>query len=327
MMHGAIISSAILAGLLCAAIMGHAIQRGGTCMVAAVEELVRDRRMTRLAAMGEAGLWVVLGLLLARAAGHLPVAPAAYPVGIGTVLGGALLGLGAFANGACVLGSIARLGSGKWAYCATPLGYFAGCLPLGLIPAAPPPAGAGSLVLAGSAILVLAAPLSLYALWRGRSALHAVRNGMVRAHVWAPHQATMVIGIAFVVMMLILGNWSYTQVLADAAHGMFAGQSVRLALFAALLAGAIHGGWTAGTLAPALPRARDLARCFAGGFLMGTGSMLVPGGNDGLVLLGLPLLLAYAWVAIAGMVATLLIAPMIAPMIAKQWPSTGQRQA
>eukprot|EP01037_Dinobryon_pediforme_P005644 gene5644-5705_t len=322
MMHGAIISGAILVGMLCAAVMGHAIQRGGTCMVAAVEEMVRDRRVTRLTAMGEAGLWVVLGLLLARAAGHLPVAPAAYPVGIGTVLGGALLGLGAFANGACVLGSIARLGSGKWAYCATPLGYFAGCLPLGFILAAPPPAGAGSPLPGGGVLVILAFPLTVYGLWRGRSALRAVRAGMVKAHVWAPHQATMVIGIAFVVMMLILGNWSYTQVLADAAHGMFAGQSVRLALFAALLAGAIHGGWTAGTLGPALPRARDLARCFAGGVLMGAGSMLAPGGNDGLVLLGLPLLLPYAWVAIASMVAALLIALLIAA----QWPATGQRQ-
>jgi toxin CptA len=44
-----------------------------------------------------------------------------------TILGGALLGLGAYVNSACVFGAVARLGSGEWAYLATPLGFYAGC--------------------------------------------------------------------------------------------------------------------------------------------------------------------------------------------------------
>ena len=34
---------------------------------------------------------------------------------------------------------------------------------------------------------------------------------------------------------------------------------------------------------------------------MGWGSLLIPGGNDGLILVGMPLLWPYAWVAFACM--------------------------
>ena len=46
---------------------------------------------------------------------------------------------------------------------------------------------------------------------------------------------------------------------------------------------------------------RGAATCFAGGALMGMGSLLIPGGNDNLILIGLPFLQLYAWVAIAAM--------------------------
>jgi toxin CptA len=35
--------------------------------------------------------------------------------------------------------------------------------------------------------------------------------------------------------------------------------------------------------------------------MMGLGGQLVPGGNDGLIMLGLPLLLPHAWVAVIAM--------------------------
>ena len=70
--------SPMLAGLgfalaaLCAGVMGFAIQRGGTCTVAAVEEIVDKHSARRLLALGEASLWVAGGLLLAQAMHMLP---------------------------------------------------------------------------------------------------------------------------------------------------------------------------------------------------------------------------------------------------------------
>ena len=59
-------SAAFLLAAICAALMGFAIQRGATCMVAAVNEIVHDRKPNRLLAMAETSLWVAGGLLTAR---------------------------------------------------------------------------------------------------------------------------------------------------------------------------------------------------------------------------------------------------------------------
>ena len=45
-----------LVAILSVGLMGFAIQRGGTCMVAAVDELLSQRRAHRLTAMLEASL-------------------------------------------------------------------------------------------------------------------------------------------------------------------------------------------------------------------------------------------------------------------------------
>ena len=47
------------------------------------------------------------------------------------------------------------------------------------------------------------------------------------------------------------------------------------------------------------PAAGAVLRCFAGGALMAVGGLLVPGSNDGLVLLGMPNFHLYAWAAFA----------------------------
>jgi uncharacterized membrane protein YedE/YeeE len=143
------VSLSFVAALLCAGVMGFAIQRGGTCTVAAIDEVIDKRRIRRLTAMAEASLWVAGGLVLASSLHALGMAPAGFAVSRWTVVGGALLGLGAFVNGACVFGAIARLGSGEWAYLATPLGFYAGCASVGTVftPPAPQHLGTASPVL------------------------------------------------------------------------------------------------------------------------------------------------------------------------------------
>src|SRR2546423_8054340 len=123
-----LLSLAVVVSVLCAGVMGYAIQRGATCTVAAVDEALTRGKANRLVAMGEASLWVAGGLAVASVAGALPAMPAAYAVSVWTFAGGALLGLGAWVNKACVFGAIARFGSGEWSYAATPVGFYLGCL-------------------------------------------------------------------------------------------------------------------------------------------------------------------------------------------------------
>jgi toxin CptA len=301
---------------VCAGLMGFAIQRGATCTVAAMDEIVRKRSASRLASMVEASLWVLGGLLMAQALNVLGTMPAGFAVTATTVLGGALLGLGAFVNGACVFGAIARLGSGEWAYLATPLGFYVGCLCEGIfrLPAQHAlPASAPVLQASAWLALVFAAAM----VWRiGRAWIDAragVRDAGVFAaaratfatQVWSPRGATIVIGITFVVLLVLTGAWAYTDVLAELSRGMAGNLSARVLLALALLMGAIAGGWTAGRFRGKSITAMQLAKCFAGGALMGLGSLLIPGGNDGLILVGMPLLWPYAWVAFAAMCLTI----------------------
>ena len=78
-----------------AATMGYAIQRGATCTVAAMDELVNKRRAHRFVALLEAALWVLGGLLLLRELHAMPPMPSGYALGLGTIAGAALLGVGA----------------------------------------------------------------------------------------------------------------------------------------------------------------------------------------------------------------------------------------
>ena len=297
-------SVAFLLAAICAALMGYAIQRGATCTVAAVAELVEQRSARRLAALAEAALWVAGGLAIAVLLGLIPALPRSFAVSGWTVAGGMLLGFGAYANGACVFGAIARLGSGDWAYVLTPLGFFAGAVSVGPLFGAAMPVPVA--VAAMHPPLWLVPPFALFAAWRIIGlALHG-RN--FTAKVWAPHEATILIGITFTIMFVSVGAWTYTDLLMKLAHGMGGQFGWQLGLLAALFGGAILGGWSAGRLSSRLPTMTGLARCFAGGLLMGWGSALIPGGNDGLILTGLPLLRPFAWLAILTMAATIAIA-------------------
>ena len=182
--------------------------------------------------------------------------PAGYAVGLGTTVGGALLlGIGAFVNRACVFGAIARLGSGEWSYVATPLGFYLGCVSLPLFYSMPTPEklAHGSPVLQASSVVAFAF-LALVTVRIVRAVLtgHGGATLPLRrlraaaaAHFWSPHAATIVIGITFVAMFLLVGAWAYTDVLAELARGMSSNLAGRILLLVALFGGAALGGWTA----------------------------------------------------------------------------------
>ena len=316
-------SLAFAVAALCAATMGFAIQRGATCTVAAVEEVIDGRGVRRLAALVEASVWVAVGLLVAHRLGWLAQLPQGYALGAWTIVGAVLLGLGAFTARACVFGAIARLGSGDWAYAATPLGFYLGCLSLPALFAPAParalasgtvlPGAPAALVWAGAGVLVWRTGTALALLWR-------------RGAAWSPHLATIVIGLTFLTMLVLAGAWAYTDVLAELARGMARGIGARLVLLACLLLGAIGGGWSAGRLRFTPPRAAMLARCLVGGALMGWGSLLIPGGNDGLVLVGMPMFWPYAWAAFATMCVSIGAAQVFGRRLERRSPRHATRR-
>lgn len=295
---------ALALAAVCAGLMGFAIQRGGTCLVAAVDEVVSKRRAHRLIALAEASLLVAAGMVIAQLLGVLPMAPRAFALTGWTVVGGMIMGLGAWVAGSCVFGAIARIGNGELAHLLVPLGFFLGCLSalrLGMT-RLPHTVPIHSPVLAQAALFAI--PLLLLVSWRLSRVIQAARRGQLAEHVWSPHVATGVIGVTFVILLLLVGAWNYTDYLSEAARHMARRGADRGFLLLALFGGAVIGGWTAGRIKPLKPSLGSIGRCIGGGFMLGFGGSLVPGANDGLILLGLPLLYPHAWLAFTSMLLT-----------------------
>jgi len=294
--------SIALAGiaLLCAALMGLAIQRGGLCMVAAVDQIASRRGAGRALGLLEAAVLVSLVTAAAMLAGADVRPVPDYRVEWVVLLGGMLLGIGATLNGACLMGTIARLGSGDWHYALTPAGFLAGSYAGARLMAAPgrlaPIERPGLLGLAAAGLLIL------LLFWRRVDRRRRSGAETVQAPDWLAGHATLVIGLLSGVLLLLAGAWAYSNVLIRIARGGGAG-GLDIALFAALFAGAIAGG--SGFSAHIRLRLCTALACFTGGALMGLGATLAPGGNDSLILFGLPLLRPYAWLAIAVMALTI----------------------
>jgi toxin CptA len=302
---------ALAIAAVCAGLMGFAIQRGGTCLVAAVDEVVSKRRAHRLIALAEAALLVAAGMVVAQLFGVLPMAPRAFALTQWTVLGGMVMGAGAYVAGSCVFGAIARIGNGELTYLLVPLGFFIGCvaaLELGMT-RLPHPVAARSPVLSQAALFAF--PLLLVAAWRLSRVLLAARRGQFAEHIWSPHVATGVIGVTFVILLLLVGAWNYTDYLAETARHMATRGADRGLLLLALFGGAVLGGMTAGKIKPVQPSLGAILRCLAGGIMLGLGGSLVPGANDGLLLLGLPLLYPHAWLAFTSMLLTIAAALIV----------------
>jgi toxin CptA len=270
--------------------MGLAIQKGATCMVIAISDLVLRRRAGRAWAILIAALWVATILGLAARLGFPSVPPLVRMPGWQTLAGGMLLGLGAHANRACVFGAVARAGNGERVYLLTPAGFFAGAL-AGFHLLLPPPAP-----LPAPQPFVLASPMIAPVLLVGLLLLLA-RTSSRR---WTPANATAVIGICFGLLFLVAGPWAYTDALSELAQaGAAAGLGERLLLLLVLFAGARAGGRTQ-PMATLGPRVSPW-RVIAGSAAMGTGSVMIPGSNDGLLLLGIPFLSVHAVAALGAM--------------------------
>ena len=303
----------LLCGVALVAIMGYAIQRGATCTVAAIDEILTTARASRMLALLEASLWVLGGVLIGNALDLMPPMPAGYAITMWTVLGATVLGLGAAVNGACVFGAVAQFGSGNWVYLATPVGFFLGSAVGQASTAQMLPQELAQSSWAFQTPPWLAFVAAVWMLWRLLKGLWHTRSGAqsgVRALVgrlWQPHAATQVIAVTFLFTLWLFGAWAYSDVLAEWARGEFTNTKLRSLLLVALWVGAVYGGRTAGRFRSQRADLKGVLRCLVGGALMGAGSALIPGGNDGLILTGMPLLWPHAWLSLAVMCLTIAI--------------------
>lgn len=275
--------------LLCviaAATMGFAAHRGGTCGVVAVRHWL-ERRDARLLIgfVAASGAATVLCLPLAWALGRGEALPGSAPLAPPLLLGAVLLGIGAVVNGACMIGSLWRLGNGEAHLLALPLGIVAGDWlgrALGWRVVLPPsrfahPDAGGLLLVAMGALL-----LGVATYWLRRQGPDARRLGVTMA----------VMGGAGSLLFILLPGWTWPDVVRDQAQAIAAGRppagSAELRAMLATLAGALASGWLTGHLHLKWRGWPAAVRSLLGGTLMMLGIGLIPGGNDALLLSAAP---------------------------------------
>lgn len=296
--------------LLFGAVLGLSAHRAGLCTVKAVAEVMTSRRAHLLWSFFKASLWTSGLLSLAALAGLVPTL-AARPLSLLPVLGGLVFGMGAGLNGACSFSTFARLAEGHGAMVFTPLGWGIGLAGITALAPIAHPAPADS-----TRPLWIVAALLPWMLWEARRIVRRLRAGgigQLGGAVWPLSLAVFTLAAANAGLLLLERPWSFTST-AICATGAGDGAPcthpgglwlVSLVAVAAMLASALGRGsfrWRRIRPGAAL-------RHLIAGTLMGLGAALIPGGNDGLILFGLPAFsphAAPAWIGIAlGILVTL----------------------
>ncbi|WP_076070928.1 YeeE/YedE thiosulfate transporter family protein [Sphingomonas montana] len=289
--------------------MGYSVNQGGTCAVATAYEILHHRRsrlfVGLLAASATAGLVAVPLVWFAGGSAML-----AGTVGVsGTMLAGAVIfGIGATLNDACLLGALGRLGEGELRLVLLPAGLAAGFLLAdgtgigrtqdirdSILSA---PGATGNAVLAAFAV-ILAATIA-----------HVSRGRIARPPgQWPFGLAMLVLGATGGTLYATAPAWTYADLVRRSLPlAMSLENDVAALTVTATIAGAVAAARRRKRWRPRGIAIPAVAKTVGGGFFMGLGAAVIPGGNDGLVLAALPALSVGGAVAYVVMLATIMAA-------------------
>jgi hypothetical protein len=289
-------------------VLGFAAQRAGMCTVNAVAELMTTGRAYLLASFFKAALWaaaiygIVTLLSSGMAHGFRVYAPPAL-----SIVGGLVFGAGAAINGGCSMSTLQRLADGDLWMGLTLGGMAAGFLLWSLIDASFMFAHATELPVAWAALGPWAIPaiaaVGALAIWEG-TRLWRTRprdRSLLRLSLSPAYRlstAALLIGACGGALYGLKGMWSYTNWLREAVEA-FHRHTMGPGAFQFLLFASLLGGMVLSSVLRRSFRLRHVPppvriRRFGGGLLMGFGAGAIPGGNDALLLTGLPTLSLWA---------------------------------
>lgn len=294
--------------------MGFAIRRGSICAVAAVNHWINHNHSVHIRAFITAASWA--GIVLLPSAWLFPgvvnLSPSYLP-SEATVIAGALFGLGAFLNSACVFGTIAHLANGEMDYIGTLIGMFIGALLSSLVTLHP-----GSLHLINlatpSVLSICILAVFIIIAFRDIDFKYCViapdNVNVPHTGIWSPCFSMFVIGTSGGLLHATIGNWGYLTMLSHSATALLNPSiaAIPLQVFTAtgaLICGAIVAARKTRRLKFRKLRILPFSRKLAGGSLMSFSAAIIPGGNETLLLHGIPSLAPHAIIAYGVMLVVL----------------------
>ena len=272
-------------------VLGFALNQGSICTVIATRELVSEKRPARFIALVECAVWAALVYATLETSPMMQQgwSPPGY-----LVPAAILFGLGTYLNGACVFGAVGHFGNGEIDFGFAFLGIFAVVYLeslFELVPDQPPisaslPVGQALLALALLAILALRLGVSL------RSESNFMRLTLSMA----------AIGITFTILAVFAPGFSITASVGSIVSIPVAGAVISVCMFGGSL---VSARFMKRRFTLKWPTIKTIVRRTLAGMVMGVGALLIPGGNDTLLMIGFPMGAWQAALAYVLFVATL----------------------
>ncbi|MFN3200286.1 MAG: YeeE/YedE thiosulfate transporter family protein [Bradymonadia bacterium] len=284
-----------IAILFLAVLFGWAAHGGHMCTVRSMGLLIQHRNPRVLVALMHVVLWSAAALMALWCTDVIPNPTVALDHGHVTwmaLAGGLVFGVGAAWNKACAISLMARLGSGELVMLGTLAGFGTGVVAGGWLEMgwmgpdgmSPDPLVQGWLL-----------PILLWH-WCAWALFRLWRDGQIwRPTPREPESAAMWMGLSNAALIWVVGGpWISLMLVGWAARWAFGFETMHppltLALsFVGVLVGASWSAWRRGQFT--LRLGGPWLRSMIAGLVMGFGAGMIPGGNDALMLHGLPMLM------------------------------------
>jgi len=294
--------AAVLAGVI-----GFAAHRANLCSVRAVEELLTTHRAFMLASFVKTALWVIgVMLIVAWALPADLVQTSAWQLSILTIGGGVLFGVGATVNGGCAFSTLTRLGSGNVGMVVSLAGFLVGAAAYGVTTigglTTVSVETTAALSREGSWRLPVTGALAVWMAWELIRLSRSASPGDWRQRLLAPRYrlstAAVLMGFSNAILYTLIGVWPYTRLFGQVARHATTGTppppTILWLLFVALIGGVGLSAWQGRRFGWQWRPQRSWAGYGIGGVFMGVGAAMIPGGNDVLILHGIPSLSPHA---------------------------------
>jgi uncharacterized membrane protein YedE/YeeE len=284
----------ILISSILVVIMGVFVKLGNTCMFASTEQWINHKNPSKFFEIINSWFWVILLITSLQLTIGFNVLIQSFALSWMTFLGGLLLGLGAYMNKACAVGTISRIGDGNSNYLFTPIGMLISIFVFYHLPVSRPQqiteTSVVTLYPVSFFILSLVSIVFLLIYFSSKYKHLPISQKLLGA-------PTTVVSICFVLLLLINTPWSYTEVISDFALNNFMNEKENLFLFFIFFLAVIIAGFYMGSFKPTRINFKAVITCFFGGVLIGWGSQLIIGSHDSITLYGFPLLLTSSVIA------------------------------